>query len=120
MRFIATAAAILFALPASANEFTPALEAYLNTEISGWANGPEIVAAIKAQNAANAGLDQARIDELDKTWRADVGNPSSPLIAPVLTGPVADSLRARPIFTETSPFFLGIGGVHASRLCFSF
>ncbi|WP_420003895.1 PDC sensor domain-containing protein [Arenibacterium sp. LLYu02] len=94
MRLIATAAAILFALPLSANEFTPALEAYLNDEISGWANGPEIVAAIKAQNAANAGMDQAKIDELDKTWRAEVGNPSSPLISPVLTGPMADSLRA--------------------------
>ncbi len=94
MRLVSTVAALLLAVPALADEFTPAFEAYLNDEISGWANGPEIVAAIKAQNAANAGLDQAQIDELDKTWRAEVGNASSALINGVLNNPTADALRA--------------------------
>ncbi len=94
MRLVSTVAALLLAVPAFADEFTPAFEAYLNDEISGWANGPEIVAAIKAQNAANAGLDQAQIDELDKTWRAEVGNASSTLINGVLNNPTSDALRA--------------------------
>ncbi|WP_176695438.1 hypothetical protein [Phaeobacter sp. B1627] len=80
---------------AFADEFTPTLQAYLDSEISGWANSPEIVAAITAQNAAHAGLTQSQIDEMDKNWRSQIGDPASPVISPVLNNPVSDTLRSR-------------------------
>nr|WP_175582322.1 PDC sensor domain-containing protein [Phaeobacter sp. HF9A] len=86
---------MLLVTPALADEFTPALQSYMETEISGWANAPEIVAAIKAQNETNSDLTQAEIDALDQTWRANVGDPSNPLLAPVLSGALAESLRTR-------------------------
>ncbi|KUP95049.1 hypothetical protein [Tritonibacter horizontis] len=95
MRFVVSVAALLLGSYAFADEFTPSLQAYLDNEISSWANSPEIVAAIKAQNEANQGLTQSQVDALDKEWRANVGDPASPLIEPVLNNPVADSLRAR-------------------------
>lgn len=95
MRLVSTLVGLFLAAPVLADEFTPALQSYMDSEISHWSNSPEIVAAIKAQNAANSGIDQARIDEMDKDWRANVGNASHALIAPVLENPVSDDLRAR-------------------------
>jgi len=95
VRLVSTLAALLLSVPAFADEFTPALEAYMNDEISDWANDPAIVAAIKAQNDAHAGLSQDQIEEMDQEWRANVGDPSTPLLAAVLNHPVSDDLRAR-------------------------
>lgn len=96
MRLMTSLAAIaLAASPAFADEFTPALQSYLNDEVSRWAQSPEIVAAIKAQNEAHAGLTQSQIDEMDQAWRANVGDPSSDIIAPVLNNVVSDNLRDR-------------------------
>jgi len=95
VRLFTTVAALLLTTPAFADEFTPALEAYMQEEISGWANAPEIVAAIKAQNETHAGMSQDQIDEMDQDWRANVSNPSSDRIAPVLNNPVSDALRER-------------------------
>ena len=79
MRLVTTLAAFLMAAPAfAADEFTPALQAYMDDEISDWANAPEIVAAIKAQNEAHAGLSQTQIDEMDQAWRASVGSSTAP------------------------------------------
>lgn len=96
MRLVTTVAALLMAVPAIASdEFTPALEAYMNDEIMDWANAPEIVAAIKAQNDAHASLTQTQIEEMDQAWRGTVTTPQNDPIAPVLENPVSDALRAR-------------------------
>ena len=76
-----------------ANEYQPAMESYLETEITGWANSPVIVQAIKAQNEMTAGYDQAEIDQLDQQWRAEVGNGDSPIIKEVLQNEAANFLR---------------------------
>lgn len=118
MRFVPTVAALLLAAPVyAADEFTPALQAYMEDEISGWANAPEIVAAIKAQNEARDGITQAQIDEMDKAWRASVGSPSSAPIAPILNNPVSDSLRARveeSMGTITEVFVMGAHGLNVA------
>lgn len=94
MRFLTTVFAFsLVTAPAFANDFAPALEAFLNEDVRGWSQSDEIVAAIKAQNAKHAGLSQPQIDDMDKTWRANVGDTSSALIAPVLNNAAADTLR---------------------------
>ncbi|MCB6177115.1 hypothetical protein LHP98_03095 [Rhodobacter sp. Har01] len=83
------------ALPAVADDFAPTLEAYLTSDIAGWANDPVLVAAIVAQNAGTAGYDQARIDSLDQDWKDSVGAGGSELISGVLQNPAADFLRGK-------------------------
>jgi hypothetical protein len=82
-------------LPALANEYEAQLRALNETLISTIVADPAIIAAINAQNAKNAGLTQADIDALDKSWRAEAKVGSHPTIDPVLNNPVSDMLRAR-------------------------
>lgn len=89
-------AALLAAAPAlAADDFTPALQDYLASDIAPWAADPVLVAAILAQNAVTGGYDQAKIDALDQEWQATVGTGGNALVAGVLTGPAADFLRAK-------------------------
>lgn len=85
----------LAATAAAANDYAPAMQAYVDGQIAAWMNDPTLVAAIKAQNEKHAGLDAAKIDEMDKTWRAEVGTAATPTITPVLQSPAADFLRAK-------------------------
>jgi len=62
------------------NEFAEPLTALAQGEIKQIAANPVLVAAIIAQNAATGGYDQAKIDELDTQWRAEVDAASKPLI----------------------------------------
>lgn len=89
----ATFALGLAAVPVAADEFTPLIEDFYQSEISAWANADVLVQAITAQNARTATYDQARIDELDRAWRAEVGAANAPTIAPVISNTAADFLR---------------------------
>jgi hypothetical protein len=88
-------AALLAAGPALADDFTPALESYLASDIASWAADPVLLDAIRSQNATTAALDQAGIDSLDLQWRAEVSSADSDLVGGVLHNPAADFLRAR-------------------------
>ncbi|KAA9008177.1 hypothetical protein [Histidinibacterium aquaticum] len=90
---LAAAAVFALSVPAGATEYDAALQDFLDTEMRQWAESPLIVDALIQQNALHAGLDRDRILELDRAWRADVGDPGSPIIAPVLNGPLAVYLR---------------------------
>jgi hypothetical protein len=81
-RIALAAVAIASAAPAFAqdNEFAAPLTELANTKLREIAENPVIVAAINAQNATTAGYDQARIDALDKQWRAEVSAAEKPLI----------------------------------------
>ena len=87
--------AALAALPLSAhaNEFAPAMEAYLSESIMQWASDPVLVEAVRAQNADYDGIDQSQIDAMDQAWRAEVGTGTTPTIAPILSNAAADFLR---------------------------
>jgi hypothetical protein len=78
-----------------AADYTPAMQSYLESEILTWAADPIILDAIRSQNAVTAGYDQAQIDALDSTWRAEVGTSSMPTISPVLTSAAAEFLRGK-------------------------
>jgi hypothetical protein len=72
-------------LPAAAEEaYVTAISDYAKADVMSWAADPAVVDAIKAQNAANAGLSQGDIDALDATWRAEVEAADKPMIAAVL------------------------------------
>lgn len=62
------------------HEFAEPLTALANGQLREIAQNPAVVAAIEAQNAQTAGYDEAKINELDSQWRAEVGAASKPLI----------------------------------------
>ncbi len=77
---VASLAAMCVGFAAHANEFAPQLTELAKGDIAAIAQSPEVVEAIKAQNAVTGGYDQAKIDALDKQWRAEVGASDKPLI----------------------------------------
>ncbi|WIY26331.1 hypothetical protein [Parasedimentitalea psychrophila] len=95
-----TLAVLAVMLPAvatsvSANEYAPAMSAYLENEIQSWAHAPILVDAINAQNLRTSDYDQGMIDQLDLTWRAEIGAASTPTITPVLDNAAAEFLRSQ-------------------------
>lgn len=64
---------ILASLPVMANDYQAELTQYVQTELKQISADPLIIEAIKLQNAKNANLTQSEIDQLDKQWRAEVG-----------------------------------------------
>ena len=97
MKTTATLAGLfcLAATAAAANDYAPAMQAYLDEHVAGWMADAAIVDAIKAQNEKHAGLDGAKIEEMDQAWRAEVGGSDTPTITPVLNNSAAEFLRAK-------------------------
>jgi hypothetical protein len=83
-------------LPAFAedNQYAAPLTELANGQLKQIAADPALVAAITAQNAETAGYDQAKIDELDKQWRAEVDAADKPLIGKVLATDASKALLA--------------------------
>ena len=99
------AVAALLAAPAAANEYADELTALAGDQLAAIAQNPALVAAIAAQNAETDGYDQARIDELDTQWRAEVDSSSKPLIDSVLGNEISAYLSGEQdasegVFTE--------------------
>jgi hypothetical protein len=92
----------MLANPGQNHVFTTPLEAYAQNELSKWLENPELIAAIKAQNASHEGLSQSDIDGLDLKWRAEADAGGGALISEVLGGPVSEWLRRKQ--AETADF----------------
>ncbi|ETA51046.2 hypothetical protein [Ponticoccus alexandrii] len=92
-RLLFSTALALMAPAAFAAEPTQAMQDYMQSHIRDWAQDPVIVNAIAAQNAVTSGYAQARIDEMDTLWRAEVGTGSSALVDGVLMNTASDFLR---------------------------
>lgn len=75
------------------DEFTAPLTELANGEIAAFASNQILIDAINAQNAVTSGYDQAKIDELDAQWRAEVGAASKPLIDATLGSAASDYLK---------------------------
>jgi hypothetical protein len=75
-------AGLILATPALAqdHEFAGPLTELATGRLQEIVQNATIVDAVKAQNDMTAGYDQAKIDELDTQWRAEVGAGSKPLI----------------------------------------
>jgi hypothetical protein len=72
-----------------------AMQTFLDENIRSFAQSPEIIAAVQAQNATTAGYDQDEINALDQKWRAEVGSAETPMISTVLGNEASDFLRAQ-------------------------
>ena len=81
---MAAGAALLLGLPAASHaqehDFAAPLTELANGQLREIAQNPVVIAAVTSQNAVSQAYDQARIDELDAQWRAEVGSASKPLI----------------------------------------
>lgn len=101
MKYLVLAAGLMASTVAvSANEYKPAMQSYLDSDISAWANSPVLLEAIRAQNMQTSGYDQGEIDQLDLTWRAEVGSSSSQMISSVLENEAAVFLREQMEMSE--------------------
>ncbi|WP_119304669.1 hypothetical protein [Dongia deserti] len=89
----AMSVAIATASFANEAEIKAKAESYTKSEIAKWVADADVVAALNAANAANAGYDQGKIDELDKQWRAEVGAAARPLIDQIMGS--AASVKAK-------------------------
>lgn len=77
---LTTGLAIPSLATAADNEFTAPLTDLAKKQLRDIAENSVLVDAIKAQNATTASYDQAKIDALDKQWRAEVDAADKPLI----------------------------------------
>lgn len=86
LHLIAAASMIVLSAPAVAqdNEYAAPLTELASGKLRDIAQNPVLVAAVTAQNAQTAGYDAARIDSLDKQWRAEVDAADKPLISATL------------------------------------
>lgn len=75
--------------------YVEAARAYFTASVQPWLEDAAVVDAIKAQNAANAGLDAAAIDKLDQAWRAEVEAGDHPTIDAVLATPLSKLLAEK-------------------------
>lgn len=90
MAALAGAAMVLpLATVSSAEDYTPKLNDLAKGAIRQFAEDPALVSAIVAQNAVTAAYDQAKIDALDKQWRAEVDAADKPLISATLGNPAS-------------------------------
>lgn len=80
-------------LPAHASsEYDSVLTEFAQTTIAGWIQDPGLVAAIIAQNTANASLTESDVLGLDTAWRAEVST-GGDLISSVLDNAASGLLR---------------------------
>ena len=107
LRSLAVAGAVFVAaaIPASANQFESELKALSVGKIADISSSQEVIAAIKSQNERTATYDQSKIDELDKTWRAEAESNDQPMIDDVLGNDLSGYLMdiqdgSRGLFTE--------------------
>jgi len=61
----------LASVPAFANEYEAKLQTLVKEKLAPLAADPHVVKAVKAQNTEHAALDAAKIDAMDKEWRAE-------------------------------------------------
>ncbi|HEV2518870.1 MAG TPA: hypothetical protein VGV07_26720 [Devosia sp.] len=90
---------------AADNEFAEPLTALAQGQLREVAQNPTLIAAIMAQNQVSAGYDAAKIDELDKQWRAEVDAASKPMIDATLANEASKYLvgvqaESAGLFTE--------------------
>ncbi|PWE30166.1 hypothetical protein [Pararhodobacter marinus] len=77
-----------------AQDFGPALESFYRSDLSQLGSQPMILDAVRAQNALTGSYDGDRIATLDRAWQAELGQPETPTITPVLGNALSDHLRS--------------------------
>lgn len=85
----------LTATLSQADQYRDVMTTYARDNVMSWVQDPTVISAIRMQNMRTGHLAQSDIDELDRLWRQEVGQPTRPTVDPVLNNAAADFLRAR-------------------------
>lgn len=80
---------------AHANDFAPQIEEFVAKQVTPWLSDKTVVDAIKAQNAAHVSLDAAKIDAMDKDWRAQAKAGGGALTEKLLGNALSTFLKAK-------------------------
>ncbi|WP_375227780.1 hypothetical protein [Roseobacter sp. S98] len=83
-KILLSAPLVLAASIAQAVDAPPAMRAFVDSDVMGWAMSPEVIAAVNKQNAETAGASNEQILEWDNTWRGQVGQSDQPFISEVM------------------------------------
>jgi hypothetical protein len=70
-----------------------ALKDLVESQLRAIAENPVVISAVSQQNTANAAVDQAAIDQLDKQWRSEVDGQDKALITRVLANELSGYLK---------------------------
>jgi hypothetical protein len=70
-----------------------ALKDLVESQLRAIAENPVVIDAVAQQNTANAAIDQASIDQLDKQWRSEVDGQDKKLIDRVLANQLSGYLK---------------------------
>ncbi|MEW9922079.1 hypothetical protein AB2B41_20935 [Marimonas sp. MJW-29] len=89
------ALSVLAAPMVRAADVPPEMSSYIYNDLMRWVNDPQIVAAVRQQNLRTAALTEDEIIARETTWRAEVGQASSPMIDGVLNAPLSAFLKER-------------------------
>ncbi|MEO1197849.1 MAG: hypothetical protein AAFX39_01255 [Pseudomonadota bacterium] len=93
---LAAAVVLICVLGAGAATAAPQSKSYITDDIVAELHAvlanPVVAMVVNAQNDRHEALDQARIDELDQTWRAEREQDDKPLITATLTSPLSTYL----------------------------
>ena len=108
----------LIATPGQDGVYRVPLEAYAKDELAQWLTNPELIAAIKAQNDAHAGLSEDDVIALDQQWRAEASANGGPLVDKLMTAPVSEWLMAQQAATAgfvTEVFVMDDKGLNVAQ-----
>ena len=92
---IAAVFAVTAAPSAKANDFEPQIKAFVAKQIMPWLNDKIVIDSIKAQNVEHASLDAAKIDAMDKDWRAQAKAGGGPLTEKLLGNDLSKFLKGK-------------------------
>lgn len=101
MRLVVLAGAALCLVPVAPSNagdvHVAPVTAYFEANIRTWIEDPIIIEALKTQNVLHARLNQAAIDSLDATWRAEFAGNVHPLIDTIVSNPLSQFLKDKQV-----------------------
>ncbi len=90
---LAVAAIAATSAPAFADGHEAKINAYIESNISGWLGSAEIIAAVDQQNIDHLGITSAEINRLDQRWRKEKRRGGGSLISSVMGNELSAFLR---------------------------
>ena len=90
---LAAAAMSIASAPAFAGGHEAKINAYIESNVSGWLGSAEIIAAVDQQNIDHLGITPSEIDRLDQRWRKEKKRGGGSLISSVMGNELSAFLR---------------------------
>lgn len=89
---VACAAIAVTAVAWAAGPHEAPIREFGESTVKAWVSRPAVIAAIREQNARNAGLSETDIIAMDRQWRAETAADNRPMIERVLTNDLSQFL----------------------------